>query len=100
MVGAAKVLGSAGRRRAGALLQHGSLLLVGSGRTPELPGLEGSFGGGEPGPPSSWAASVRGRIAGALGLEAVERGLDEAERAAVSRIAGAVYRDPAWTGRR
>ncbi|MFN0056613.1 MAG: biotin/lipoate A/B protein ligase family protein [Planctomycetales bacterium] len=34
-----KVLGSAQRRRKGAILQHGSLVLRGSRRTPQLPGL-------------------------------------------------------------
>ena len=34
-----KILGSAQRRRRGAVLQHGSLLLRASGHTPEIPGL-------------------------------------------------------------
>jgi lipoate-protein ligase A len=34
-----KVVGSAQRRRSGAVLQHGSLLLARSSQTPELPGL-------------------------------------------------------------
>ena len=36
---ASKIVGSAQRRRAGAVLQHGSLLLARSSRTPELPGV-------------------------------------------------------------
>jgi lipoyl(octanoyl) transferase len=39
VVGDFKVLGSAQRRRQGALLQHGSLLLGRSAAAPELPGL-------------------------------------------------------------
>ena len=34
-----KIVGSAQRRRGGAVLQHGSILLARSSRTPELPGL-------------------------------------------------------------
>ncbi len=38
-VGPAKIVGSAQRRRKGALLQHGSLLLAASQHAPEIPGL-------------------------------------------------------------
>ena len=38
-----KVLGSAQRRRKGAILQHGGLLLAASSATPELPGLKDVF---------------------------------------------------------
>jgi lipoate-protein ligase A len=40
MLGTAKVAGSAQRRRRGALLQHGSLLLATSPHAPVLPGIE------------------------------------------------------------
>ena len=40
MVQGAKVLGSAQRRRRGAVLQHGGLLLRQSSNAPELPGIE------------------------------------------------------------
>ena len=40
LVGSAKVLGSAQRRRRGAVLQHGGLLLSQSSAAPELPGIE------------------------------------------------------------
>jgi lipoate-protein ligase A len=40
VVGSHKILGSAQRRRQGALLQHGSLLLRASRWAPQLPGLE------------------------------------------------------------
>jgi lipoate-protein ligase A len=39
LLGASKVCGSAQRRRRGAILQHGSLLLAVSSHAPELPGL-------------------------------------------------------------
>jgi lipoyl(octanoyl) transferase len=52
VVGESKVLGSAQRRFRGALLQHGSLLLMRSSYAPSLPGLRdlsapGSFGSAE-----------------------------------------------------
>ncbi|QDV35192.1 lipoate--protein ligase family protein [Tautonia plasticadhaerens] len=100
VVSGSKVLGSAQRRKAGALLQHGSLLLFGSERTPELPGLEGLCPGLGAGPASAWAGPVWGRIAAALGLVEAERGLSAEEREAVLGIAGAVFGDPGWTDRR
>ncbi|MEX0675857.1 MAG: biotin/lipoate A/B protein ligase family protein [Pirellulales bacterium] len=39
LLGSAKVCGSAQRRRRGAILQHGSLLLAATPRAPELPGI-------------------------------------------------------------
>jgi lipoate-protein ligase A len=41
VIGPHKVLGSAQRRRRGAVLQHGALLLRASGHAPEFPGLFG-----------------------------------------------------------
>ncbi|HXG08971.1 MAG TPA: biotin/lipoate A/B protein ligase family protein [Gemmataceae bacterium] len=39
IVGVGKVVGSAQRRRSGALMQHGAILLAGSPYTPSLPGI-------------------------------------------------------------
>jgi lipoyl(octanoyl) transferase len=39
LVGPSKVVGSAQRRRGGAILQHGGVLLAASSHTPQLPGL-------------------------------------------------------------
>jgi lipoate-protein ligase A len=39
LIGTTKVCGSAQRRRRGAVLQHGSLLLAASPNAPELPGI-------------------------------------------------------------
>src|SRR5947199_272477 len=39
VLGGSKLVGGAQRRRSGAVLQHGSLLLARSPATPELPGL-------------------------------------------------------------
>ncbi len=45
LVGDAKVAGSAQRRRHGAVLQHGSVLLARSSAAPELPGISDLTGG-------------------------------------------------------
>jgi lipoate-protein ligase A len=102
VVSGSKVLGSAQRKKAGALLQHGSMLLAGSARTPELPGLDGLAPGldPDPGSPGRWAGPARARIAGALGLEAFERALSGGERAEVARIVEGVFGDRGWTDRR
>lgn len=100
VVGGSKVLGSAQRRRAGALLQHGSLLLRGSERTPELPGLESVLSAEVGLEASNWSGPVRACIASALQLEEREQGLSAAEHEAISQIAASVYRSPEWTGRR
>jgi lipoate-protein ligase A len=39
LIGETKICGSAQRKRRGALLQHGSILLAASAMTPELPGI-------------------------------------------------------------
>jgi len=51
LLGTIKVCGSAQRRRRGAVLQHGSLLLAASPRAPELPGIAEQTGKDlDPGP--------------------------------------------------
>jgi lipoate-protein ligase A len=93
-----KILGSAQRRRSGAVLQHGSLLLGRSPITPELPGLSDLV------PmtnlPSSWAEMLRNNLARALGLpfQADEVRPEERRRAEALRLQ--VYSDPSWTRRR
>ena len=99
LVEGTKVLGSAQRRRSGALWQHGSLLLAASPTVPELRGISDLIRLSESAAPDAWAVPVRDRIVSALGFEATVRGLTEVERAAVARIA-ATYRDPSWTARR
>lgn len=100
VVSGTKVLGSAQRRRAGALLQHGSLRVGNAARTPELPGLVDLFADRELPEPSGWAAPVCRRVFEALGLDAEEQAFGETQRAEVGRIARSVYLDPGWTDRR
>lgn len=97
IVGPSKVVGSAQRRRSGAILQHGSLLLARSPRTPELPGLE------ELGLSRAQDVLGPGRIGDliltACGLTAQE-GLPTDEERRRAQELQAKYREPTWTGRR
>jgi lipoate-protein ligase A len=98
VVDGAKVVGGAQRRRRGAVLQHGSLLLRRSARTPELPGL-GDLAAVATDVPS-WADRLRDRIPGALGLRARDEEPSAEGRARAAALERDVYRNPAWTYRR
>ena len=58
-----KVVGAAQRRRRGAVLQHGSILLRASPVLPDLPGLLDLIPSA---PPTSWAATLAPRLAAGL----------------------------------
>lgn len=98
MVSGAKVAGSAQRRRHGALLQHGSLLLASSPHAPELAGLAELTGRQLAATELTgrWSEAVAGRLE--LRIEAAERSADE-EKAARA-IATAKYGQASWTERR
>jgi lipoate-protein ligase A len=93
-----KVVGSAQRRRPKAVLQHGSLLLAGSERTPELPGL------GEVADVTlsarAWSFRLCRRLPGVLGLSAREEEITAFESARSAVLAREVYENPDWTRRR
>ncbi len=93
-----KVVGSAQRRRAGAILQHGSLLLKRSDRTPELPGVCDLAGVSQD--PCSWSGPVRESIARALELDVVACDLPAAVSRRAAELEEQVYLVAAWTGRR
>jgi lipoate-protein ligase A len=94
----AKIVGSAQRRRRGAILQHGSLLLKRSPTTPERPGAADHAG--TPSSPGFWSELLRDHLPRALGFEpsyedfgaALLRRSDDLERE--------VYLNPSWNGRR
>lgn len=94
----AKVLGSAQRRRRGALLQHGSLLLQGSPRAPEHPGLEER--GGRQIAADSWADRLAEIVTRALGLEPVPGPWPDHLAARRADLEQSVYRSDAWTRKR
>ena len=98
ILGPAKLVGSAQRRRAGAVLQHGSLLLAASPTTPDLPGLADLAPSGAN--QVDWAKFLREALPRALGLVAAGAEARPEERAAAGRLRREVYSDPAWTGRR
>lgn len=99
VLGGAKVLGNAQRRRAGALLQHGSLLLESSPLTPELPGLRDLA----PRAPALDSSDLQDHlvpaIMRALGLLPVPAPPDLLPESAIGPLE-ALYRSPAWTRRR
>ncbi len=96
--GGVKLVGSAQRRRAGAVLQHGSLLLARSEMTPELPGasdlarLDAN--------PANWAERLTVLVTTAIEALPVPDRMTDSERRIADRLADEVYRNPSWTGKR
>jgi lipoyl(octanoyl) transferase len=93
-----KIVGSAQRRRGGAVLQHGSILLARSCLTPELPGLCDVADVSRE--PSEWSDWLLQRIPDALGLRPLAVDVPDELRARASELERARYRDPRWTGLR
>lgn len=98
VLGGIKLVGSAQRRRSGAVLQHGSILLARSPKTPELAGLAelSPVSSG----PSTWADLVRDALPGALGLIALDDEVRPEEWENADRLRREIYSDPIWTRRR
>ena len=98
LLGNAKIVGSAQRRRQHAVLQHGSLLLAASPAAPELPGIESLTGvrlsAGE------WSSTVGDAISAALELRIVPDRLADDERQEAGRLAREKYGQAAWTHRK
>ena len=93
-----KIVGSAQRRRSGAVLQHGSLLLARSPTTTELPGLA-DLAPIDPSP-ADWAGWLGSLLPEALGLAARDDRVGPDEEARASGLEAQVYGDPGWTRRR
>lgn len=95
-----KIVGSAQRRRRGAVLQHGSVLLDRSPAAPELAGIEQISGVSLS--PDWLAKKWAGRLAAALNLELVS--FDPQDDEVVMQRAGQLrsekYADSTWTCRR
>jgi lipoate-protein ligase A len=98
LVGDAKICGSAQRRRSGAVLQHGSLLLEQSRFAPELPGLLELAG--RPLAQASLATDWSREISHNLGFSLMVGELSPAEREAAGRLVREKYAHALWTGRR
>jgi lipoate-protein ligase A len=94
-----KIVGSAQRRREGAVLQHGSLLLARAPLAPELAGLcdvaDVSCD------PKAWSDRLLEGVPAALELDPlIVAGPDTALRARARELERRRYRDPAWTAMR
>jgi lipoate-protein ligase A len=98
VIGGYKVLGSAQRRRAGAVLQHGSLLLDRSDRTPELLGVR-NVAGTTPGA-QEWSEQLLEEIPAALKLTPIKVPVSSALNARAEALAESIYRASGWTARR
>jgi lipoate-protein ligase A len=90
-----KLVGSAQRRRGGAVLQHGSLLVARSPRVPEVRGV--CDVADVPRSIDYWSTHLAARIPAALELRGEPATLAEAIRARAVELERIVYRTPAWT---
>jgi lipoate-protein ligase A len=93
-----KLVGSAQRRRHGAILQQGSLLLARSDRVPELRGV--CDVADVPRSPERWSGLLTGRIPPALGLDPETFALPAEIHRQASAWEQTRYRDPTWTASR
>lgn len=98
VVGSSKVVGSAQRRRAGAVLQHGSILLERSPTTPELPGAVDLAE--VPADAGAWLVTFRSTLTAELDLAPIESQISPAEARQAEELERRVYRSPSWTRRR
>jgi lipoate-protein ligase A len=98
LVGGEKVAGSAQRRRLGAVLQHGSVLLARSPAAPELPGLKELVGATIL--VEEFIQAWLERLAKALGVTPCRGELSEEHRRRAARLAAEKYGSPNWTNAR
>ncbi|MBV8486931.1 MAG: hypothetical protein JO161_01500 [Planctomycetaceae bacterium] len=93
-----KVVGSAQRRRGRAILQHGSILLASSDRTPELKGISDLAAVASAAP--QWSETVALRIAKTLGLTASLGDWSADIRQRALDLACTLYGNASWTAKR
>ncbi len=93
-----KIVGSAQRRRHGAILQHGSLLLARSPCVPELHGLEELVDVHHG--PDDWSARLAKHIPTALHMDAQSVPLSDGLRAQAWTVESSRYRNAQWTAAR
>lgn len=98
VAGPVKLVGSAQRRRAGAVLQHGSILLQRSSRTPELPGVCDLAESGLN--LETWTRGVADRVPQSLGFSVEPQEWPVAVLARAAELEREVYLHPKWTHRR
>ena len=98
LLGRIKVAGSAQRRRPGALLQHGSLILRQSSVAPEVPGIL-ELANTEP-DPTYLIGEIRESLERRLNLRLHEDCLSDDERGQADRLVRSRYGDSQWNCRR
>jgi lipoate-protein ligase A len=98
MLGDAKIAGSAQRRRATAVLMHGSVLLKASPFAPELPGISDLAGRSLCG--ETLAAAWLHRLAAALNWTPIPGELTLDERTEAERLCATKYAAATWNDRR
>lgn len=99
LVDGLKVAGSAQRKRRGAVLQHGSILLGRSEYAPMLPGID-EFAGREVFTPAALADRLTAALAADLGCDVVSADWSAEERERVERVRAERYAHPAWNEKR
>jgi len=99
LLGGVKIAGSAQRRREGAVLQHGSLLLARSPAAPELPGLQ-ELADGQSIPAEKVVERWLARLADGLPARWVEDSLTDEERRLAAERLESRYRQSFWTEHR
>jgi lipoate-protein ligase A len=98
LIGSVKIAGSAQRRRRGAVLQHGSVLLRRSTAAPELPGLEDLRG--KPIVREEFLPAWLHRLAHALDLHFLSAVVLEQEKQAAHEIVAQRYSQSSWNALR
>jgi lipoate-protein ligase A len=98
VVGDVKIAGSAQRRAADAVLQHGSVLLGRSPAAPELAGLNEITG--KTMEPGDLMHVWRDQLAAVLGFRWHEEQLTEEEEDHIAKIVTEKYQDSSWTEKR
>jgi lipoate-protein ligase A len=98
LLGKHKVAGSAQRKRHGALLQHGSVLLAQSPHTPELPGIAELAG--RPVTPEAFIVAAARAFCRATGWGLEPGDWTEAERRDAGELVRTRYIAPRWNEKR
>jgi lipoate-protein ligase A len=93
-----KILGSAQRRRHGAVMQHGSLILARSDYAPEIPGLSEALG--RPIDAAEFRAAWVAEIRASLGFALCPDELTADEWQAAEELASSKYGTVQWTERK
>ncbi len=98
LIGRDKVVGSAQRKRHGAILQHGSILLGTSAASPELPGIE-TLAGREL-PDSLWTEGFPVRLAERTGESLTRNSLTAVEQTVAQEILATTFDNVEWNAKR